>query len=770
MVPRRRFTFAESLNRLVIRTDSGGSSTTERHLLPPKTSQIEAEHNGLFDHLMTSGDPAARRRAYATALRERGNLFHTTVQDLDDPQRTNPVPWPVTLESAPTVNPDAAVTLDELQHRGVRNNQDDPFPPEVQPAAGQYVVHDTNELIVPYLPDPMARGIALIFYEAGSDHHLADRRILQSVTLRYPGQWPTITGLRFVLHTADQLTAEQNGNEVRVGLPPGEQVGVAVSSIVDSDDLEKLGLWRFHAVHDPAVSEADREILTAAATDGWLWWLTPSTDLRLVNATPRPAVPPAITALTTTPRTPWNVGAEIIGTVNIHGASTDNVELRATWSEIVDDPALPAPAAVTGSEVVTKFQVGQQETVSIFSISTAAGSRPVGVPERPAVHALPDGKFRVVNYHLQGSSRYREFFEPTQLPPVDDAQSAGNVVQLRHLSSVVPPKPVVYEILPVFFWEEHREPAHPFAVRRIRRSGLRIWLERPWLASGEGEVLAVMIGPRDTPETQRDIVSLWGRDPSAEGPGPATATELPLLPAWEERALDLKVDLQGTAGRPYGRVAANSTISGYLFTPEYDEGRRRWFVDVRFDAEDQAWPFVRLNVARYQPNAIDGCHFSADTNTDFVQLLPERICTLSRPEDGAVRVTVSGTFAVTDIPGAEAAAAGLDATAAHLAKLQHSRKFRASLQTRPDRATSDLDWVTVTSVDCVVEGADPVSFAGTWSGELPLDPAIRLATPGEGANIRVLVEERELLPTDPDPGQVTPQSVSRIVYADSLHL
>ena len=44
----------------------------------------------------------------------------------------------------------------------------------------------------------------------------------------------------------------------------------------------------------------------------------------------------------------------------------------------------------------------------------------------------------------------------------------------------------------MFLWEQTTEPEHPFAVRRVRRSGVRIWLDRPWYSSGDGEMLAVI--------------------------------------------------------------------------------------------------------------------------------------------------------------------------------------------------------------------------------------------------------------------------------------
>ena len=52
---------------------------------------------------------------------------------------------------------------------------------------GQYVVHDTDALRLPYLPDPYATGVSLVFYEAGSPHLLPEPRALQAVVGAVPG-------------------------------------------------------------------------------------------------------------------------------------------------------------------------------------------------------------------------------------------------------------------------------------------------------------------------------------------------------------------------------------------------------------------------------------------------------------------------------------------------------------------------------------------------------------------------------------------------------
>lgn len=756
VVPRRPFTAGESTNRVVIRTTADGSSTSERHLIPPKTSQFEAELDGCFDQFMSAGDPAARRRGYAIALKERGSLFSTAVQDLDDPGRLAPQPG-ITLQTAPTADPAAAVSLADLQD------------PERQPAAGQYVTHDTDQLVIPYLPDPMAHGVALVFYQAGADHHLSDRRVLQSVVVPYSGRWPMVEGLRLVVERAPELTAVQRGNEIRVGLPPGEQVGMAMSSTLDPEHLARLGLWRYHAVHDPGIADQDREVLEHAALNGWLWWLTPSADLRLVNATPGPAKPPMITSLTSPARAPRSVTAELDGLLDIHGASTDGVELRAEWFDLVDEPATAAPTRVTRRAIVARWSVAENETVSVLAIEPPSGAPPTGVPVRPVVHTMPDTRYREVQYRLHGTSRHGEFFTASELPGPGDPATAGNIVHVTHLSSALPPPPVVHEVLPVFFWEEHHEPHHPFATRRMRRGGVRIWLDRPWFATGDGEMLAVVIHNDRGKALDRGAFSVWGRDPTLFGARLPSATNLPLLPAWEKKALELRLDPPPRAGRPRSRVTQEDVVDGkvvdavdlYLYQPEFHPGRRRWFVDIRLDAADAAWPFVRLNVARYQPHSINGgSAMSTIVPTDFVQLPPERTATISRPSAGAVRLTVSGTFG-TDLAAENAAAPA--------ARVTSNRQVRASLQCRAPGRKSDLDWTTVRQVSCDVEGVDPARFLATWSGELALDNT-SLTAPGGDPSTRVLVEERELLPTDPDPGAAGNGSISRLVYADHLYL
>jgi hypothetical protein len=594
-----------------------------------------------------------RVRAYAIALKERGNLYHKEIQDLTDPRKTVAQPG-IKLLSMP--NATDRVTLDDIQK------------PDVQPGAGQYIVHDVDNLVVPYLPDPMADGVALMFYQAGADHRLTNPRVLQTVTVRYAGTWPDLQPLRLVLHSSERLDASQDGNVIHVGLPPGEQVAVRYATTLDAQHLEKMGLWQFHPVRDDKVPVADRRVLEQAAQDGWMWWLTPDEDLRLVHATARPAIAPRISRLIAEPRKPYIVTANLDGVIDVHGASTDKVELRAKWTEPVDDPSAPEPTERTTAEIVVDHRTAENERFSLLTVRERAkqvGQRKTEVPIRPAIHTLPDTKARTVTYRLHGSSRYREFFLPNELPATDDPLSAGNEVEVNIPSSARPAPPVVHDVIPMFLWEQTTEPEHPFAVRRVRRSGVRIRLDRPWYASGAGEMLAVLTTGDPTLVTKTpEQVSLWARDPIVASPAIANSHEVPVLSAWQQRAVQLRLAPESLAGRPVRHVVVkppgsdkpedqDKMINAYAYHPEFHRGRKMWFVDVVLESRGAAWPFLRLAVARYQPNSIPGMEFSEIIATDFVQIPPERIGTLNRPDTGKARVTITGTSAVTNAPGVQ---------------------------------------------------------------------------------------------------------------------
>lgn len=771
LVARKPLGVGESLQRLVIRDDQ----PTERHVVPPKSTQLEAEQHGMFDAAVGSTDPAAHDQLLATALKERGTLTDEFIQDLADPLGTLHQDG-IHLHARPGADPAAMVTLAQIT--AVR---DTPL------GEGQYVVHDTDQLVLPYLPDVLAQGASLVFYDAGAPHTLPEPRVLQTAVLAYAGGWPSVEPLRLVLSPGDELGARRDGNTVVVTLPPGEQVRVAMSSALDLEELSVLGLWRAHPAAAPGggpVGGAARAVLAQAAANGWFWWLTPSHDMRLVHAVRRPVHPPELAALRVLTRPPGLTVVALVGVVDVHGPSTERLTVEARWSEWVDDLTTDGPVRVDRQDVVATSPVQPDERFGLLHLVDAVLPGADGQPDvvsHKVIENFPDTHHRRVTYAARGVTRYAEFFDPSELPSPDDPSLLGAPRELTIVSSARPSAPEVTDVIPLLLWEQEAEPEQPFALRRTRRSGARIWLERPWFSSGDGELLAVVLGGVELPPS---LTSRWAKDPVHVTGTPATTTQLPLVSP-SDLLLGLAAGgvVDPSPARPVTLPVATSLVDakgnpGVIvlgYQPEYHPGRELWFVDVAMDPGDSLWPFVRLAVARYQPDSLPGMDLSPVALTDWVQPLPERIATANRRTEDTVRLTVTGPISLTRLPrvrgGLEGGSGeGEGPLTAADALLRASREVFATVQEAPGPDGGDLEWVDHDRVRLPLVGLK--GARATWSAELPLPEAVPMATPGSSQRFRVLVEEIEHFDADPEEGpkESGVGVASRLIYADHFPL
>lgn len=780
LVARHELTPGESLQRLVIREET----TSERHVAPAKTTQLEAELHSKLDDAIGSTDPAAQRTAYAISLRERGTLLDQWIPDLDNPGATVEQQQ-ISLATRPGADPEAVVTLEQITE-----NRDTPL------GEGQYVVHGVEQLVLPYLPDPLAAGLALVFLDAGAPHTLPEPRVLSAVVVPFAGDWPRVEPLRLVLRPGETLGAAVQGNVVTVSLPAGEQVRVAMSSSLRAEDLHELGLWRVTEMLLGAVSVEAVDLLRRAATSGWTWWLTPAEELRLVHATPRPARRPAVHDLAVYARPVGSTVAALLGITEVHGASTARLSLEASWSEIVDDVATTGPVEVARLDVPVRSQVREDER---YGLLAPWDDPKTATPLHRAIQMFADTHHRTISYTLIGSTRYSEFFSPSELPGEDDPESRSDPVVLTIPSSARPAAPVVLETVPLILWEDGTEPDQPFARRRTRRSGVRIWMARPWYSSGDGELLGVVLGDA----LPHSASSRWGRDPGLLSTAEVASSGLPPLLASPDLLFMLTdaVAEPGTPAdvpqRPGGPaqiappqrlvdLAEKPSAAVIGYEVEYNWDRELWFADVALDVADQMWPFVRLAVARYQPDSLVDCSLSPVVMTDWTQPLPQRTATVSRPDAGTVHVTVTGPSATfrrfrgtpdtPPFPGLpEPIGSAIPVTPLDIEHM-YSRVFVATVQ---ERGPSDLEWVDHAKVRLPAVGRAPGNqWQITWSERLELPEEVALATPGtsEGpSRYRVLIEEFEIAEADADPAPETPnrlsvRPVARLVYADTFDL
>ncbi len=721
-------------------------ATSQRHIAPPKSSQFEAELHGRFDAAFGGIDPAAVRTALGVALRESGTLLDPTVADIDNPGERLPQPG-IAFHSGPTAEvPDVTDPADLERGAGL--------------TPGQYVVHATDELTLPYLPDPLARRFSMTFPDAGQGHHLFGLWAIEGVMLPYAGRWPEWRPYRMVLESGSVLGARSTAKVVRFAVPPGEQLRMNLSSALRREDLDLLGLWR-------SLPELIRslDVVADAAADGWLWWLTPATQVRLVHAVPKPVEVPRTTVLVPV-RVADGTDVRLFGGVDLHGPSTERLDVEAEWTEWVDDISKPAgPEQITVSAAAAATSVAYDEDLVVLG-----GEKDASIPlpdgttlsVHAAVHQLGDTRHRTIDYRMRATTRYREYFDPRVLPTVDDVSVVGPATRLDVPNTARPNKPLVHDVIPLFRWHEETEPAQPFGLRRTRRSGLRVYLERPWYSSGDGELLGLALAlGKDT--LTENHVCLWGGDPAYLQAGPAHRSILPLTDLTHLVGLDDRRE----GGRPVGTPAVQTLVDvpgkppvwvlGYepVFSPE----RGLWFADIALDPGTAIWPFVRLALTRFQPSSLPEKHLSPVVLTDFVPLPPERTATLTRPDRRHARVVVTGPIGV---PNMGIARLGF------VESLLASRTMRARLERRVPGIPSDLGWETISSLDLPILGLQGTVVS--WSGELELPLSVPPRRPGANQTWRVVLEEWETLPADATDGSGELSTQSRIVYADHLPL
>jgi hypothetical protein len=286
-----------------------------------------------------------------------------------------------------------------------------------------------------------------------------------------------------------------------------------------------------------------------------------------------------------------------------------------------------------------------------------------------------DSKARLVRFSLRATSRFAADF-----PTAKTTSSSSAGVESRWLKATTPPKkPEVAFVVPLF--ESIQDSANGGTRHRRRGGWFRVWLERPWFSSGEGELLALVCWPhylfRPAGGSRGYLADqsrrFWGSlikqtPPPLETPEGGLArlyTGWGLDPIWDQDKEQLFFIPPGAFANRLNSDVAGGVIPSQLYNPalpesgqprvavalykpEYDPDERRWYADIRIQPRSNVYfPFVRLGLARYQPNAIVGCELSEIVTSEFVQLAPDRSATVSvRPDRNGVsrvRISVNGT-------------------------------------------------------------------------------------------------------------------------------
>jgi hypothetical protein len=749
-----------SLLRMVIRSynsapnldTAGTGQTDERHLVPPKADVLLVEHHGMLDdaHHKLRGDAAT----YDLVVQRDKGAFPKVDQTPIDaaaqattPYFPDPLARAVSIANLPNT-PDN--TTGRLQGNSLRYD----VLPDVVPRPG-------------------------------------------SVTrIEFSGAWPNLMPLRLVLVEGTAAPVWNAAlRTLTVSLAKSQVLTVPVSCCLNPADLDLMGVWDWMRAYFEAAEAAAmqfpgagsavveaagrRALLTRLALEGGHEMITPAEMLTLVHAVQQPIGRPAWAFLPVTrpagapatsnlsnafsPITAWrSLGshhAVLFGGLKIHGASSSRIDLSSRWTEFIDDTRKPGPTTASHADHVETIELRTLDGGSLAADGAATRDVAYYIPQidtlwfaaptdsltgvtSPArlaapVHQLDDTKHRRIRYRAVATSRFSENFPE---PGLDFTRSSdGLLVDVP--SSARPVVPDVLYVLPTFGWERQESTNVKTDVRL--GNGLRVYLNRPWYSSGEGEQLAVVLWPQSRPapsdadrDTFKGWFTQWGLDPIWAG---GDITETPTtqqFPLAATTATDLT--LQET---PLRVDAAGHTMG-------YDSSRRLWYCDIEFSNADAYSPLVRLALARFQPRSIAGTELSHVVLADFAQLAPNRSASLSvDPANLRVgRLFVGG-----------------------LAPSGPTQSVvTVSVEKRDPNIASDLSWspAPLTEVRVIADSPEPSETESVlWVGSIVFtkDPP--------GGLYRVVVREFELIEIDPMTGAgiLNPMDFGeRLVYASII--
>jgi hypothetical protein len=598
----------ESAERLVVRSLGPGQPVgppSVRHLAPPRVSVDMALAHGVLDDASGKPDPAKLP------------MIHARDGDF------------------------ARVKLPDVFQPGDRSRD------------SEVILVPDAEAKIPYLPDPLCVGGVLVG-DAGFGN-------LPFNT----GAWPEFSTFRLRLVEGPRSTKVE-GREIVVSLPKAERATFRLASLIPSEALSRLGLWQWieTARVNGQLPAAKYEALKKLALSGSHWMLTPNRTITLVNAVWQPLEAPKIESLSVR-RLLSSPGFQMPGVIVCDAKSTGQLDVQATWDDLLDDASKPIGTVtkipgkthlfalplrfvgelvpVSGPNVAVKGTDGK--SIASWEPTGKRVSFTEGVLGKdgdPPLAILPDTRYRRIRCKAVASTRFREYFLPEQVAgTLGTQESAEAIVDVP--SATPPAPPVVALVVPTFGWERT-------ASQSRRRCGLRVYLERPWFSSGDGELLAVVCASGTPSDVLMPHVTQLGSDPLWLGAGqprfptPGKFTSrLPFTEGDAESAPGTRLapkDFKTTSLPLYGvETAEKAQIAAFAVQPDPVSGL--WTAEIEIETGASYFPFVRLALARYQPRSVAGAHLSPVVLADFAQLLPERFLTVNKAAGGVV-VSVSG--------------------------------------------------------------------------------------------------------------------------------
>jgi hypothetical protein len=440
----------------------------------------------------------------------------------------------------------------------------------------------------PLLPDPAAGGIVVARPDPDAPRP----------TRAWEERWPDLAAktLRLTAPSPGRPAVGWEGEQLVVRLAPAEEITLDLSTFPREGIVDDFAM---HAADPPENS-------VKALRQGRHPMVTPARPITLVHAVQHPLRPPDTTL--TAFRDPNTTYALFKPQSDVlDPGSTAQLDIIARWRDQVDD--VPHEATDVPVDVLTIDPDGPPRPPTLFR------------------QEFGDTRHRTVTYTLRAVSRFRQYFSDSGRP--DDFAVTKELPPVIVPSTARPVPPVVGSAHPAFLWKETGDlqaPSHVLVRDRLGNR-VRIALQQPWHSTGAGELLAVVVRPEDEATSDRlsPFVSQAGHDPLYPSKGiPMGAPFARHITSATGPARQLRLE------------EADADVVVVPHRPAFHADRQCWLGDVAFTGADNTsfnCGLVRLAVARYQPNSLDGLWLSPVVRTDLVPLLPDRSLRVTRFAD-----------------------------------------------------------------------------------------------------------------------------------------
>jgi hypothetical protein len=805
--------------RLVIRTfndalakdgDAADLSGGERHIVPPRISVDLAERLGMFD------DAAGRLRGDAAA--------YDLIRQRDEGRFQTQVVAGQTQEMP--IDPAAQALIPYLPDRLARGAALRDLPGSGDGTTG-YANPAASADPIAYVPvadaNPRSGSVTIVDFAGAADWTMAQpfRLVLsdgagapawnneeRTLSVKLPKATTSVVPLSSAI-AADDLRLMGVWQWIREYFDALARTTPLWQDLWPGSDADVLA----HVIQ--------------RAVEGGHWMLTPPHILTLVHAVQQPIGRPAFTQLDvqhhptdqnndsklhsvdmTGPtegialdtlsgwRTPNSLDAYLIGGLHVHGASTVKIDILAEWDDPVDDGLVPPTRSQqrthadeiplpdlrenyltvpTGAntERAAGYYNPSHDLICFVRQGDILSATLNGVAifqDAAPRHHFNDTKHHRVTYTAIATSRFQDYFTPLTDP--DDPASerdftrASEPVHVDIPASARPDAPKVLRVVPTFGWERQTSTNLKRSIRF--GGGLRVYLDRPWYSSGDGELLGVVLYNEAYPidrESWKTHVTQWGLDPIWDA---APVTSLPTtgnFPLGTAAEFGLSLDEPtppGVSGK--GRVSVAG--HGVAFDGEH------WYCDITVETySDDYGPFIRLALARYQPNALADAKLSRVVLADFAQFLPDRslLVTADPYHPRRLRVTISGPVPLDPRPAYP-----------DFPPLRHMptkpTQFVLTVQERDPVIAGDLGWgdaaagIAKISVDADGQFASD-KYLALWSG------TVQFAAPPAHGRFRLLIREYEFISADwtivHPGGEALPpwaEAPGRLIYAETVEI